>query len=377
MSRRGIGGRLTVTLVALLALACNSGGQSATPAATLGSLPYDAVAAAEQAHTFHTIATGDEWGNYGEQFTRFCTVKFGFDCNVETRDIGGELSSAQEVGVWDAERNNPQSILADIGILFIPQAMEVGVLADYEPPNANLLPDELHGPGWVATFVGVPTILVNVDALEARSLPIPESWADLANPAYSSPPLVGMSQPGVGASSTWAFAAMNLAAGGTLENWEPGIEYGRRLLPNVTQSATVETFARGEVPITPRFDFQHARWYEDLREQDVNYRVIVPSDGSLYAAATLMMNRFDTAHADFGKMFMEWVLTDEGQLLFSKFGSRPIRSVAGDNRVVVPEELRGNWLPDEQFATVQNIDWRLINSEQIADIWTNQVVGGD
>ena len=366
MYRRSIVG----LAVASLAVAC-----SLAPTAPDRGAP-DITAARTQASTFHTIATSDDWGNYGEQFTTFCQQKFGFDCNRADRDIGeGGLSSAQEIGIWDSEKNNPVSIVADISILFIDQAREVGVLADYEPPNASLLPAELHGPGWVATFVGVPTFIVNVDALEARGLPIPATWADLTNPAYSNPPLIGMSSPGVGASGTWSFVAMNEAAGGSVTNWQPGVEYGKRLLPNLTQQASLETFIRGEVPISIRFDFAQAPWYDDLEEQEVEYRVVVPAEGSVYAAATLMMNKYDTAHADFGKMFMEWVVTDEGQVLFSKFGARPIRSVVGENRLIVPAEMKSNWLPDENYANVKTIDWRQVDPEQILDVWTNQVVG--
>lgn len=365
---------IAATLVLML-FAC-SAGPPASSGVAQSSAPIDTAAAAQQARTFRTMATRDTWGNYGEQFSRFCTVAFAFDCNREDRDLGTDLNSAQEVQAWDAERNNPTSVLADIGILFIPQAEEVGILADHEPPNANLLPPDLHGPGWVATFVGVPTFIVNVGVLESRGLPIPESWADLTNPAYSSPPLVGMSRPGVGSSSTWAFVAMNLAAGGSLTDWQPGIDYGKELLPNITQSASLETFERGEVPIAIRFDFSHATWVDELDQRGVDYRIIVPADGSVYAQHTLMMNRFDTPHADFAKMFMDWVLTDEGQRLFAKSGGRPIRSVVGESRLTVPEDMRIHWLADEAYANVVTIDWTKVDSNQILDTWENQVVGG-
>ena len=48
--------------------------------------------------------------------------------------------------------------------------------------------------GWVATFVGVPSILVNLDALKAKNLQPPKDWADLANPAYKG--LIGVRTPG-------------------------------------------------------------------------------------------------------------------------------------------------------------------------------------
>jgi ABC-type Fe3+ transport system substrate-binding protein len=361
----------------LMAAACSTGPGSASLSPTGAAPAIDTAAAAEQAKTFRTLATSDDWANYGEVFSAFCMAKFNFDCNREDRDIGEHsLSSAQEVQQWDSERNNPQSALADLGILFIPQAQEAGILADYEAPNATLLPDSLHGPGWVTTFAGVPTMIVNVGFLESKNLPVPESWADLTNAAYSNPPLVGLGKPGVGASGTWSFVAMNKAAGGSLTDWAPGIEYGKKLLPNITQQATLETFERGEVPISIRFDHSQIPWMDELDSRDANYRVIVPSDGSVYADQTLMMNRFDTAHADFSKMFMEWVLTDQAQALFSKYGARPIRTVSGDNKITIPTDARVRFLPDEEYANVAEVDWQQVSSEDIANMWDNQVVGG-
>jgi putative spermidine/putrescine transport system substrate-binding protein len=365
--------RCLVVAGMLWALVACTAAPAGSPSATPGA-GYDRVAAAEQARTFNTIATTDAYGNYGEQFSRFCEVSFGFDCNRADRDIGDGISSAQEIQIWEAEKNNPQSVVADIGILFIPQAEAVGILADYEPAAAAALPDDLHGPGWVATFVGVPTMLINVDVLESRNLPIPEAWADLTDQMYRG--MVGLGRVGISGSATWAFVAMNLAAGGTLQDWQPGIEYGRALLPNITQQASIDTFARGEVPISVRYDFNQAPWFAELDEQGVRYRMQVPTDGSVYSPSTLMLNRYDEAHADFGRMFMDWVLTDEAQIIFARYGARPIRSVTGTSRLVVPEDARSNWLPDEAYANVETVNWQEIDSEALLATWENDVVGG-
>ena len=264
-------------------------------------------AAAQQARTFATIATTNSWGNYGEQFTRFCEKHFGFDCNRPERSKGEDLLSAQEIQAWDAEKNNPQSVLADIGSPFIDQAAEAGILADYQPPNASLLPEGMYGDGWVTTFVGVPSWAVNVGFLESRNIPVPETWADLADPVYAG--MVGLNRVGVSGGGTWSFVAMNLAAGGTMDDFGPGLEYGRRLLPNIGQQATMDTFERGEVPIWIRYDFNHIANMATFEERGIDYRIVIPSDGSVYAPSVLMMNRYDTGHHDFAKMFMEWVLT--------------------------------------------------------------------
>ena len=170
---------------------------------------------------------------------------------------------------------------------------------------------------------------------------------------------------------------MNLAAGGTVDDYTAGIAYAKRLLPNLTQSATIDTFERGEVPISVRFDFNHGSWLDTLRQRGCGTRLMSTTDGSVFGQQALIFNKYDTAHADFGKMFMEWVLTDEAQVIFAKFGARPIRSVIGDSRITVPPELRTNWLPDEAYANVQTVDFRKIDSANLGSIWENQVLAGN
>ena len=345
------------------------------PAASPAAGGYDRDAAAEQARTFKTYGMANDWANYGEQFTTFCEVSFGFDCNTPERSLGEDLLGAQEIAQLDAEKNNPVAILADIGILFVLQAERVGVTADYLPPNAARLPEPFKSAsgGWVATFAGVPSFIVNVDFLDARDLPVPRSWAELARPEYAG--MVGLNRVGISGSGTWAFVAMNLAAGGSTSDYQPGLEYGRRLLPNLTAQATLDTFEKGEVPISVRFDYNHIAWLDQLRERGVKAEIVIPADGSVYGPSALLMNRYETAHRDFGRMFMEWVLTDQGQLIFARFGARPIRSIIGEDRLVVPAEARASWLPDEIYAPVEAIDFTAIDSEEIAALWEEHVVG--
>jgi putative spermidine/putrescine transport system substrate-binding protein len=356
-----------VALVVLIAAAC--GGP-----ATIGPGAPNKTAAADQARTFVTYGMADSLGNYGEQFTTFCLQEFGFDCNRPDRSQAEDLFSAEEIAKFDAEKNNPGALMSDVNIAFIPQAIQVNTLADYEPPNAALLPDHLHGPGWVAVFVGVPTIMVNIGFLESQGLPIPHSWADLLNPAYAG--MIGLPKVGTGGSGTFSFIAMNLAAGGTLDNWAPGIAYAKKLLPNLTSAASVDTFERGEVPISLRNDFNNASILETALADGVNAQIFVPTDGSVYATQTLAMNRYDVAHQDFGKMFMDWVLSDQGQLIFATYGARPIRSVVGDNRLVIPDDARARWLPDEDYSNVQTVDATTLDPNEILNIWDNQVLGG-
>jgi len=367
----------------LLVGACSSTASS-SPAASAGSgsaaggmgTSADATKAKDEAKTFVTYGAPNDWANYGQQFTQFCQAKFGFDCNRPERAQGNDLSSAQEIAKFDAEKNNPVAGLADIGILFASQAEQKGVLSDYLPANASVLPDYLKGKngGWEATFVGVPSYVVNTDYLKSKNIPVPQTWADLAKPEYKG--MVGFGKPGSSGTATMAFVAMNMAAGGTLDDYTKGIAYAKQLLPNLTQEGTADLFEKGAVPIQIKYDFNSIALANAMKQKGVNAQVVIPTDGSIYAPSAIIMNKYDKAHEDFNKMFMDWILTDQGQEIFAKFGARPIRSVVGDNKLVLPDSAKTLWLPDSQYANVQNVDTSKIDLAKIADIWQNQVGAG-
>jgi putative spermidine/putrescine transport system substrate-binding protein len=360
----------------IVAVAAILAGCSSSATGNSWTAAPDSSAAANQAKTFETYGAPNSWANYGQEFTEFCQAKFNFDCNRTDRSQGEDMSSAEEITAYDAEKNNPKAILADIGILFAGQAEQKGVLPNYVPAGATKLPSYLYGKngGWEATFVGVPGYVVNVDFLTQKGIPVPQTWADLAKPAYKG--LVGFGKPGSSGTATMAFVAMNLAAGGTLDDYAKGVAYAKSLLTNIqgVPEGNADQFEKGAVPIQIKYDFNLIALANQEKAKNINAQVVIPTDGSIYAPSAIIMNKYDTAHADFGKMFMDWILTDQGQTIFAKFGARPIRYVLGD--LQLPDSAKTLWLPDAQYAAVKTVDTSKIDIAKIADIWQNQVGAG-
>jgi putative spermidine/putrescine transport system substrate-binding protein len=364
--RRTSGRSLTILAGGLLAL-------SAAPVAAQDgdwSAPYDPAKLAEQAAEFQTYGMPDSWANYGESIAQFCSTN-GLTCNR----LDTDMSSLEEITAFDAEKNAPVAVMADIGILFGPVADSQGVVPPYLPPNADVLPEGFKSPtgGWIATFTGVPGFNVNVDALEERGVPIPTTWADLIKPEYRG--LIGLGAVGESGTATTAFISMNKAAGGSLTDFAPGIAYAQALVPNiegVAEGADPE-MERGEIPIQIKYDFNLIAQANALREKGIDVQTVIPADGSIYAPSALMLNGYNTAKMDLAKAFSEWVLTDEGQEIFAKFGARPIRYVLGD--LTLPDEAKALWLPDDQYAAVEAVDLTSTSIDAIKDIWVGDVLG--
>ena len=74
---------------------------------------------------------------------------------------------------------------------------------------------------WFTIHYGTLGFFVNVDALEGK--PVPTSWADLLKPEYSG--MVGYLDPTSAFVGYAGATAANLALGGTLDDWTPGIEF--------------------------------------------------------------------------------------------------------------------------------------------------------
>jgi putative spermidine/putrescine transport system substrate-binding protein len=348
--------------------ACGGPGASANP----WSGPPDPAKAKAEGATLVTYGMPDDWANYGEIIKAFCAKYEIAGCAHQDTD----MTSAEEIQRYDAEKNNPVAIFSDIGLAYGPLASAKGVVPPYLPPSADQLPAELKAKpgegGWVATFVGVPSILVNLDALAAKGIAVPTDWADLAKPEYQG--LVGVRTPGKAGEGDAFFMALVLATGGSWGNFDSGIALAKQIAPNLNgQAGNADLAEKGEIPILIKYDFNNIAIAKALQAKGINVKVFIPPSGSIYAPSGMMVNGYNTAQADIAKLYMDFVLSTEAQTLFAKFGARPILSVLG--KLQLPAEATADWLPDSQYANVKQIDFTKVDPVQVGTIWTDQVAG--
>jgi len=332
------------------------------------SAPPDLAAAKEQATEFVTYGIPDDWANYGEVFKAFA-AKNGFTL----KHVDTDMSSLEEITKFDAEQSNPYAIAADIGIIFGPVAEAEEVVPDYLPPNAEQLPEGYKAAtgGWVATFVGVPALVVNTDVVKN----VPATWDDLLKPEYKGQ-IGSPGDPRTSGTAATTFLAWSYAHGGDVENLDPAVEFAKQLLPQYASAeASTELLEKGEIPMRIQYDFNGAAAVATLAERGINAKVVIPGV-SIYAPSAMMINKYNEDKMDVAKMMLDYVLSDEAQIIFAEFGARPIRSVLNLG-LELPDEAKAKWLPDSDYAQVVVVeDFAKIDATRIAEVWDDEVLGG-
>lgn len=359
-------------IVTILAAACGGTAPSSAPSAEASAQPSMDAAAIIADLEEKTRAEGalnsygmpPDWTNFGAIWDKFLP-KYGLT-HTDT-----DMSSAEEIQKFDAEKNNPVADIGDIGIQFGPVARESGAVAAYKPTRWDLIPDYAKDPDgyWMCWYTGTISFAVNT-ALVPN---VPRTWADLLKPEYKGQ--VAISDPRNSGQGAMTVLAANAANGGDESNLDPGFAYFEKLgkagnfTPVAPSKANVE---KGEAAIAVLWDYNALPMRDDLAAVTpaVPIEVVIPSDGTTQAPYCHIINAY-AAHPNAAKLFREYILTDEVQILQAEKYARPL--VEG---VEIPAELAAKFPPKEAYDAVKPIaDWKAAADAvaRLATEWTIEV----
>ncbi len=352
-------------------------GDAAGATASAGaSAAADTAAAKEQAAKFRTLGMPDDWINFGDFYQSVCDA-YELGCTGSTSGpnrVDTDMSSAEEIAAFQSESENV-AMCADIGIAFGQVADREGVLLQYLPPAAADLPAAYKSPtgGWVASAVGVVSIMTNTDAVKTP----PASFADLKKPEYKG--LITISNPvtsGTGQATVFAAAAGLSATPGEFD-LDASLRYFAELkaagqLNDAEFSAA--SFERGETPIRLAYDFVNIQTRTEVAAKGIGVEITIPDEGGVFSPSATMCNA-KTEDPDFAKLVLDHTLSDEGQLAFAEVGARPVMETLGS--LEVPEELKKSRLPESEYTKVIQYpgdSWP--DPAIVAERWENEVLGG-
>ncbi|WP_260761326.1 ABC transporter substrate-binding protein [Mycobacterium sp. SMC-4] len=360
-----------LTVIALQLAACGGSSSESVDA----SAPPDTAAAKEQARQFRTAGMPDDWINFGEFYQSVCDT-YQLDCDgfavKAVNRIDTDMSSAEEIAAFKNETTNAP-MCADIGIAFGQVAEEEDVLLQYSPEAAAELPASYKAAdgGWVATAVGVISIMTNTDVVPNP----PRSFGDLLKPEYRGK--VSISNPvtsGTGQATVFSSAAALSQNQGefdldaAIDYWAEFFRLGQRNEAEYSAAA----FERGETPIRLAYDFVNIQAANLVRDKGVGVEIVIPEEGGVWSPSATMCNK-KTEDPDLAKLVLDHSLSDEGQLTFARVGARPVRYTLGE--LEVPAELKTSWLPESQYTNViQYPDDAWPHPSVVAERWENDVL---
>lgn len=363
---------MLIATLALSACATPAASPTTAPEPTTAADPMaDLVAAAKAEGTLTTIALPHDWCNYGEVIDGF-KAKYGLEVNELNPDAG----SGDEVEAIKANKDNkgPQAPdVIDVGFSFGESSKAEGLLMPYKVSTWDTIPaDAKDADGyWYGDYYGVLAFMVNTDIVKN----VPKDWADLLKDEYKSQ--IGVSgDPRTSNQAIQTVFASTLANGGSLDNAQPGLDFFAKLnaagnlVPVISNNALV---AQGETPIRITWDY-NALAGRDEMAGNPPIEVVVPKTGRFAGVYVQAISAY-APHPNAAKLWMEYLYSDEGQLLWLKGYCHPIREPDLRARNVIPADMLAK-LPDISGAVFPSAGQLATAKELITTQW-DAVVGAD
>jgi len=292
------------------------------------------VSASSFPETLYVYAVQTGWSNWGALMEEF-ESQHGVALNDDQRSSGEALSHARQ------NAQNPNHSAMNGGYTFGVVARNDGLTQPYRPANYDKVPDSLKtDDGHVtATRRMTTTVTYRQDLYEEQGIEPPETWEDLKRPEIAESMAIQPPQAAVGLAGA---ISINNAYGGSLDDVQPVIDYYNEVQEKgTTFTGNVEQqFTSGELQTFVEYDYTglDLKYNADsIGEDQVGVSLLTGPNGEAGAFnqpyGYAMLDGAPNPEAC--KLFMDYVLSLDGQQKFLDAFVRPIRS----SELELPEEF--------------------------------------
>ncbi|QGQ99911.1 ABC transporter substrate-binding protein [Paenibacillus psychroresistens] len=347
------------------ATAANSPTESAgsTPDATAvaaagDSSLADLEIAAKAEGSVISVGMPDSWANWLDTWKDMDT-KYGL------KHTDTDMSSAEEVAKFDAEKDKPTADIGDVGIAFGSVAVDKGVTLPYKTTQWDKIPDwakDTEG-NWVVGYTGTIAIITNTKLVKNP----PKSFADILAGDYK----VSIGDVAKASQAQNAILAAAIAFGGDESNIQPGIDFFEKLAKQKRISLSdvkIANFEKGEVEVALVWDFNALGYKQQIPTG--TFDVAIPTEGSVVSGYATIINKY-SAHPNAAKLTREYILSDAGQINLAKGFARPIRA-----DVTLPADVAAKMIPADQYANVKPVkDFKVWEetSKTLPQLWEDKI----
>lgn len=367
---------LPIALTSALALAACSGESAADTETWRTAMSAEAgggmealIEAAQAEGQFNSMGLYEDWANYGGILEAF-SEKYDIEIN---NDISTGASQDLINAVKNRQGQDDSLDYLDTGMSFADSADSEGLLAEYEPEVAAEIPADMKSENntWYNHLGGNMAIGCDAAAIDN----CPESFADLKKPEYEGQ-IALSGDPTTGESPFMAVYAAALANGGSLDDIQPGIDFFSELSDSgnlIAVSGNEGTVETGETPIVINWDYLLAPMAESLADAGVDLQIIAPEEGTVSSYYAASLNE-DAPHPATARLFMEFLMSDEGQNLLLEGYVRPVRLQEMIDAGTVDQEALDR-LPEStlQDAPQPNLEQRSTQQALVVEQWAEAI----
>ncbi len=318
--------------------------------------------AARKEGMVNSVGMPDAWANWKDTWQDLAS-KYGL------KHSDTDMSSAQEIAKFEAEKDNASADIGDVGAAFGPIAIAKGVSQPYKPSTWDQVPEWAKDQDghWALAYTGTIAFIINKDLVKESERP--KTWHDLERGKYK----VAIGDVGTAAQAANGVLAAAIAYKGDESNVAPGLQLFTKLAQQKRLSManpTIQTLEKGEVEVGVVWDFNGLSYRDQIDPK--RFEVLIPSDGSITSGYTTIINKY-AKHPNAAKLTREYIFSDAGQINLAKGHARPIRA----EHLKLPEDVQAKLLPNEQYAPAQPIKnaeaWEA-TSKKLPQMWQEQVI---
>ncbi|MBV4534316.1 extracellular solute-binding protein [Pseudomonas sp. SWRI107] len=318
--------------------------------------------AARKEGAVNSVGMPDAWANWKGTWD-VLAKKYGL------KHSDTDMSSAQEIAKFDAEKDNASADIGDVGAAFGPIAVAKGVTQPYKPSTWDQVPTWAKDADghWALAYTGTIAFIINKDLVKEGERP--KTWHDLEKGKYK----VAIGDVGTAAQAANGVLAAAIAYKGDESNIEPGLQLFTKLAQQKRLSLanpTIQTLEKGEVEVGVVWDFNGLSYRDQIDPK--RFEVLIPSDGSITSGYTTIINKY-AKHPNAAKLAREYIFSDAGQTNLAIGHARPIRA----EHLKLPADVQAKLLPNEQYQAAQPIKnaevWET-TSKALPQKWQEQVI---
>jgi putative spermidine/putrescine transport system substrate-binding protein len=338
----------------------------------------DLESAAKCDGALNLIAIPHDWANYGVAIETFKT-KYGLTVNENNPDAG----SADELEAIRANKGNkgpevPDTV--DVGIGYGPKSVEEGLCSKYFLSTWDSIPLKDPDGYWFAEYYGVLTFETIKGAVAA-----PKEWEDLLKPEYKGKVAMAGDVLKSNEAVMTVMAAGIARAGGagdTVESATAAAQKGLEFWKEVNDAgnfipviADIGKIAAGETPVTVEWDYL-SLGNRDSLAGNPELEITVPTTGNIAGPYIGFVSAY-APHPYAGRLWYEFLMSDEGQLIWLSGYAYPIRYQDMAARGVIPADLAAKLPPAEDVAkaTFLTLDQQGAVKTYITENWRKVVYG--